>query len=903
MTLLGLSPRPWAVASVLLLAACLSAPESAPANPLRPPVPADDIDHDVLLIQSYDQLMSWGIALQTAIVDSLGIDGHRVRLSVENLDSKLHNSPEYFEACRRLLAVKYAATRFDLVLTADNNAFTFVREHRDELFPGAPVVFGGLNGYGEDMLAGFPGVTGVAEVYSARETIELALTLLPQTRHVYVINDHLVTGRAAAREIDLQLLSLEPRITVEHAPALSLDEHRRRLAALPDGTVVLLGVFYADRDGRHSTFEEIGAQLAQASRVPVFCVLEFNVGGGSVGGRVVSGYGQGAAMARLAGQVLHGRPPADLPVVAERANRFVFDHRQLTRWGIAEDRLPPGSLVIERPFSAWRAYRGQLIGVAVFVVLLLAAVLGLAENIRRRRESESRLRRSEENLAVTLRSIGDAVVATDREGRVVRMNRQAERITGWMEAEALGRPVGEVVPVVDLETGEPLRDPARRVLEAGAGGEGGHRGLLVARDGREVIIEDSGAPILRRDGMVAGVVMVFRDVTARTDLEDRLRHSQKMEAVGQLAGGVAHDFNNMLAGIMGYAEMVAEDDLPEVERKEFAGHILAAAGRASDLTRKLLAFSRKGKVLSTPLDVHAAIREAAALLARSVDRRIELRLDLQAENASVIGDPTQIQQAILNLGLNARDAMPDGGVLTIATANRWLEDEVCRSRGDHLVPGDYVAVTVRDTGCGMAPDVQARIFEPFFTTKPVGEGTGLGLAAVRGTVEEHQGCIEVQSAPGAGTSFEILLPLSGLPAPMLVADTVTPDLPAGTLLIIDDEPVIRGMVQRMLTALGWRVLAAADGVAGLEIYGREGRTIDVVLLDMVMPRMTGRECFAAIRALDPGARVIVASGFAAEHAVADMMAEGLDAFLKKPYRQADLLRTLARVMSGEPGTV
>ncbi len=395
------------------------------------------------------------------------------------------------------------------------------------------------------------------------------------------------------------------------------------------------------------------------------------------------------------------------------------------------------------------------------------------------------------------------------------MNPQAERITGWREEAARGRSLSEVLPVVDLDTGEPLPDPAARVLAARRPLEAIHRGLLVAPDGREVLIEDSGAPITRADGTISGVVLVFRDVTAKAELEDRLRHSQKMEAVGQLAGGVAHDFNNMLMGIMGYAEMVRRArDVRRGRGRLLRPHPDRRDRAPANLTRKLLAFSRKGKVLSTPVDAHDLIREAVALLERSVDRRIDLRTDLAAGNASVVGDPTQIQQAVLNLGLNARDAMPEGGTLTIATCDRYLDRAACDRVRASLVPGDYLEITVRDTGVGIPADVLPRIFEPFYTTKPVGEGTGLGLAAVRGTVEEHLGAVTVDSTVGAGTEFRVLLPLSGLPAQAPLIEDAPPAIDAGTVLVVDDESVIRGMVRRLLEGMGWTVLLAADGQRG-----------------------------------------------------------------------------------------
>jgi signal transduction histidine kinase/CheY-like chemotaxis protein len=372
-----------------------------------------------------------------------------------------------------------------------------------------------------------------------------------------------------------------------------------------------------------------------------------------------------------------------------------------------------------------------------------------------------------------------------------------------------------------------------------------------------------------------------RESERRLAAEEELRQAEKMRAMGQLAGGVAHDFNNMLGGIIGAAELL-QVEVSSESGQEYLKLILDAAERAGSLTRQLLAFTRKDKLLSIPVNLHEVIRAALLLLERSIDKRVTLTTELKAEAALVMGDASQLQNVFLNLGINAAHAMPNGGELFIGTCDL-----------PHGPDGPRLEVRVRDCGAGILPEHLPHIFEPFFTTKAPGRGTGLGLAAVYGTIQDHRGRITVTSELGAGTEFRIQLPcVSGAEAP---SETRDEDCArgAGCVLIIDDEPLMRATARGALERLGYSVLEAKNGRVGIELYRAHHARVSVVLLDMLMPELSGGECFDALQSIDPNVRVVACSGFTEDHRVMRLKARGLRSFLRKPFRIHELAEAIA----------
>ena len=387
----------------------------------------------------------------------------------------------------------------------------------------------------------------------------------------------------------------------------------------------------------------------------------------------------------------------------------------------------------------------------------------------------------------------------------------------------------------------------------------------------------------------------------RGRLEEQLRQAQKMEAVGQLAGGIAHDFNNILTIVKGNAELL-KMGLPSTgDQAEFADEVIKGANRAADLIRQLLAFARKGKWQVVPVDIHNTIAQTVNMLAHSIDRRIDIRMELHASPSTVMGDPTQLQNALLNLGVNARDAMADGGVLTYATRNVTLAEADSNEHPYELTSGNFLEICVTDTGVGMDEQTQERVFEPFFTTKEVGKGTGLGLAGVYGCVKSHDGSISVASEPGRGATFAILLPLA--PAGVATEGRTAPrdDLVRGTghVLVLDDERGVRNFARAVLQDLGYTVWTCADGAEGLDYYRRHYQEIDLVILDLIMPRMNGRDVFSQMKKINPHVRALISSGFSHSEATRRMLDAGALALLNKPFEVTELSRAVAEHIQGD----
>ncbi|HWA84822.1 MAG TPA: ATP-binding protein [Opitutus sp.] len=423
-----------------------------------------------------------------------------------------------------------------------------------------------------------------------------------------------------------------------------------------------------------------------------------------------------------------------------------------------------------------------------------------------------------------------------------------------------------------------------------------HDGSLVQVRERARAFREAGR-IVRIDGTV-------EDVSERRQLEERYLQSQKVQAIGQLAGGVAHDFNNILTAIMGYCEMLLSDGSLGGDTRRAAQQIRSAGDRAASLTHQLLAFSRKQRLQPRVLQLATVVTEMGHMLQRLVGEHIRIRTISTSGLAAVRADPGQLQQVVMNLVVNARDAMPQGGQLTIETANAHLDDNYARLHPD-VAPGRYAMLAVSDTGCGMTPEVKARIFEPFFTTKPLGTGTGLGLATCHGIVKQSGGHIAVYSEAGHGTTFKIYLPaIDTEPAADGPVRPLAEFQGAGeTVLLVEDEADVRELGDRMLTRLGYRVLVAANGVEALAVFEKNPR-IDVLVTDVVMPDVGGSDLAQRLRPLAPDLRVLFTSGYTFDALGQTDLIDPHVAFLSKPYDSAHLgasLHALLHPDSAAPG--
>jgi signal transduction histidine kinase/ActR/RegA family two-component response regulator len=420
------------------------------------------------------------------------------------------------------------------------------------------------------------------------------------------------------------------------------------------------------------------------------------------------------------------------------------------------------------------------------------------------------------------------------------------------------------------------------------------------KDGSGFPIEFISTPI-REDGQQIGSVFVFKDITERRRLEEQVRQSQKLEAVGRLAGGVAHDFNNLLTVVSGYAELLAVNPTLDRRGQEAVAEVKAAADRAISLTRQLLAFSRNQMLQPRAIDLNGVIAEINKLIRRLIGEDIALTTHLAADLGPVTADPGQVEQVILNLAVNARDAMPRGGALTITTGNATVGPAAQAQPG--LPPGRYALLTVADTGCGMDEATKARIFEPFFTTKEPGKGTGLGLAVVHGIVAQSGGHIDVQTAPGRGTTFRILLPQAEGPVPPPAAARAAPGKPAGgteTVLLVEDEDAVRAFAARVLQTYGYQVLEARDGAEAQQVAARDGRAPDLMVTDVVMPGLSGLELARRLGPARPGMKVLFMSGHTDDAITRRGVLSPEASFLHKPFTPEELAGKVREVLDRAP---
>lgn len=396
-------------------------------------------------------------------------------------------------------------------------------------------------------------------------------------------------------------------------------------------------------------------------------------------------------------------------------------------------------------------------------------------------------------------------------------------------------------------------------------------------------------------GRVVRLLWSVQDVTALREVEDQLFQSQKMDAIGQLAGGVAHDFNNTLSGILGSAELLQLETEENSEAQELIETIIDSTQKAGDLTRQLLDFSRKGVREYKPVDIHSTLRDCIELLSHSINKKVEVKKSLCANSKIVLGDVSQLQNSFLNLGINAGHAMAEGGTLIYETAVVSLDAEYCRISQFSIKPGDFIRVSIEDTGTGIAPENLEKIFEPFFTTKQKGIGTGLGLSSVLAIISQHGGEIKVSSTLGEGTTFTIHLPLQQI---RFVEEEKAEKMEQGSgcILVVDDEPVVRLTLIAILKKMGYDTLAASTGEEALALFTEKHASIDAILLDMLMPDMDGIECFHRLKEIDENAKVVLNSGYSQSESREKNLNLGFEAVLYKPLGAAALSRTLTKVL-------
>jgi PAS domain S-box-containing protein len=514
-------------------------------------------------------------------------------------------------------------------------------------------------------------------------------------------------------------------------------------------------------------------------------------------------------------------------------------------------------------------------------------------DVSSRKTAELEMQEAKLRLEAMFQGARDAIILADPEsGAVLDVNQQAEVLLGRTRQELIGVHQSLLHPAE-------LRDALHVAFAKHAGGDGGHvETAVLHQDGSRIQVEITSSIIALPDGRRL-VMGLFRDIRERVRLHELLHQSEKMVAIGELAGGIAHDFNNQLAGISGYAELLTSTLADERQRK-WAKGIQGAARRSAELTRQLLAFARKGQARRTPTDLRQVISDVIELLHPSLDRRVTVTQHHSDSLCQILGDPSQLHHALLNLALNARDAMPGGGELAFSTRIVHLDAQ----SGLGIAAGRFVEILVRDTGCGMDDETKRRVFEPFFTTKEPGKGTGLGLAAVYGVIRNHGGLIAVASTLGQGSTFTLHLPLCEDATHRAPTDLLPALPPVGAsvarrILVVDDEAVVRDITGELLRSLGHVATTCAGADEALALC-QPDCPFDLVILDMIMPRIGGREAFIALRAAHPGLCVLIASGHSLNGEVQAILDLGARGFIHKPFNQVGLVKAIHEALGSDP---
>lgn len=862
----------------------------------------------------------------------------------EHMDLARFPQEAYRKSLLSQYRLKYAGKHIDLIIALNSPAVDFLIQHGEQIFPGTPVIFSLMTKGQVENRKLRPNFTGVADTPDFTGTLDLALRLLPQTQQVFVVSGSDDADKGFVNQVRKAYKPYQRRLKFKYLSGLPMDDLLRKVASLPKHSIIIYSSIYKDGAGR--AFVPIIALrlLSPVANAPIFGAWNPFLGNGVVGGSVADLEQDGRDVGKLALDILRGSPDQTTPGFRHGKNTIIIDWRQLKRWGLDADRLPTGSVVKYRETTFWNLYRWETAGVVSFVLLesLLIGVL-LAQRNRRlraedglrlaneklefrihertaelqkanqllqvemdeRRRTEDELKGSEEKLRGIFDTMHSGIILVDSTGKIIFANRRMAEMFGYTLDQLIGSTYVEHTYATESEEAtQKMRQLIQGVID--------HvflERLYQRQDGTTFWGMLSGRRLFHPDGSFWALVGVIHDITEQKMgreqqkiLEKQLQQAQKMEAIGTLAGGIAHDFNNILGAILGYAELNLDDAENGRVNPHYIRQIIAATDRAKGLVKQILTFSRRVDPERKILDLNQEVVRAMELLERTLPKMISTQLLLSPDLRCVNADPNQLSQMILNLASNAYQAMPDGGKLTISTENISLADKSCLKCGEPL-HGDWVMLTISDTGHGINPNDISKIFDPFFTTKDVGKGTGLGLSTVHGIVLGHGGHIECHSQLDQGTDFKIYLPGAQSTLEEINnqshAESDTLLGATETILLVDDEDSLRQLGTNTLKSRGYEVLTARSGEEALEIYRERGHQLDLVIMDLGMPGMGGHKALKAILEVSPDAYVLVASGYSADDQVKAALESGAVGYVAKPYKREELLATIRSLFHGK----
>lgn len=839
--------------------------ETAHSSPLR-----------VLVVNSFHQDIPWQRSFERGLRDAFDKSGRKTQVYMEYLDAGRVPASAPLDWFQNYLEVKYRNVGFDVLMSESGPATSFVNT-RPGLFSGAKRIYlqpSSLKIENEANPDARSIVINAVDDYGAAIT-EMQRMVNPQ--NLYVIADASTPARRRRLDTFKQALDkIKPKFKTVFLVDLTMERLLERVASLPPGSAIFYLLIFRDSAGTQYVPYRAAQLVAERANAPMFSNWESLLGSGIVGGHLISG----ELLADIAANTALGRP---VPQTGPVAYGYYYDARQLRRWNIDASLAPAGAALRFSQPNLFERYRWQIVATfAALTLLTLVAAIMAALNIRLK-QAKTDARENEREYRNILDQLQDIFYRTDTDGQIVMVSPSVENVLGYRPNEVMGR------QLADYYIHPERRAEFLEELKQGDGKVYGFEGALRHKNGHEVLLSTNAHYRLDDQGQVVGVDGVARDISERRALEEQLRQAQKMRAIGQLTGGIAHDFNNLLAIISGNSELL-NNSLRD--NKNLAA-IQRAAMRGGELTQHLLAFSRQQSLQPRPIDLAALVSGLVGLLGSTLGESTTVDSRVMDGVWPVLADPTQLENALLNLAINARDAMRDGGVLEIGCENVCLEQKTTRF-GEPLPAGDYVRIVVRDTGTGMTEHSLSRALEPFYTTKDVGQGSGLGLSMVYGFARQSGGDVVIDSVMGRGTAVTLYLPR----AESLEESEDRPDgdeLKRGggqRILVLEDEADVRELAVNALEALGYRVIEAADADQARARLDASGK-IDLIVSDVVLPgRSSGPRFVAEAKTRYPGIRAVFMTGYAPESVFREGYLDRGEVILRKPFSIGELARAI-----------
>lgn len=846
---------------------------------------------NVLYLNSYHDGYKWSDGLLEGVRAVLNSSRYKVDLQIEYMDAKKFSYEVITKNLLSLYKEKFAAEQFDIVILSDNDALNFVNRHRDQLFPGVPVVFCGINDLMEsDTAAG--NITGVVEVYDFIATLDVAKKLHPKRDRVIILIDESSAGSAIRRQAEKIIAMVDTGLKVEFWIQLSLEEAQQRVSHLPDNTFLFIAPYYQTIDGRFYTSEEVSEAIYRHSKVPIYTGWEFMVGYGAVGGRVLSGVEHGKMAGEMALQILQGKKADDIPIAREPSGIFLFDYKVMEKLGLNRGLLPENSKLINAPQAIYAISKELFWTIMISFILLLLALISMLGAMLERRKAELKIIDQLAFQETLMDTIPQLVSWKDLEGKYLGANRAFVDFFGIQGTQqVVGKTTGQLIGDKSYSDWSISADAAvvyskkafRKI-----------RRKVTGEDDREAWIEVNKVPLQGQGGKIVGVLSTAENITKEQNLEKQLLQSQKMEAIGTLAGGIAHDFNNILTSIINSTELAIGDLTPGSQTEADLNRVLKAARRGGRVVQQILSFSRPSREGFRPTDMGSVVLEVVHLMEASMPANITVTSNVDPQNKYFVhADPTQMHQAILNLCTNAYHALrKGGGNIDIQLSRSHPEDAKISLIPD--VSGNLVKLSVTDNGPGIKPEIVDKIFDPFFSTKSKSEGTGLGLAVVHGIVKSHQGTIRVFCGDNGGSTFEILLPETEAGEDIVSSSLGSGFETGGHILFVEDDEDQLQTTPRLLEEMGFAVTALREPAAALHLASSVSFSFDIMITDFDMPGMSGAELAGRL----PGLPVILISGRDDARIAAKEYANIVKVVIK-PYDKRDLMEAIREVMNSD----